>query len=295
MSINIPNNYVQQYATNIQVLLQQKGSRLRDAVMSGSHIGKQASPVDQVGSVSANKVVGRFNPMGRVDAVVDRRWVLPTDYDLPQLIDSFDKLRLLLDPTSTFVQNAMFAMGRAMDDEIITAFFGTSKTGEQGATSTTFPSGQQIAVNFGAASNVGLSVAKMRRAKRLLMAAEVDVDSDPLFCAVTAAQHDDLLAEVQITSLDFNDKPVLVDGKITRFLGINLIHTERLAVDGSGYRRNPFWAKSGMYLGMWEDIKTDISQRKDIQSLPWQAYCQGTFGSTRLEEKKIIEVKCLES
>jgi hypothetical protein len=295
MSINLPNHYVQQYATNIQLLLQQKGSKLRNAVMSGSHIGKQASPVDQIGAVNANKVTGRFNPMGRVDAVVDRRWVLPSDYDLPQLIDSFDKLRLLLDPSSSYVQNAQNAMGRAMDDEIISAFFGTAKTGEQGATSTTFPAGQQIAVNFGAASNAGLSVAKLRQAKRLLMAAEVDVETDPLFAVVTAAQHDNLLAEAQVISLDFNDKPVLVDGMITRFLGINLIHCERLSVDASGYRRCPIFAKSGMYLGMWEDIKTDISQRKDLQSMPWQAYCQGTFGSTRLEEKKIVEVKCLET
>jgi hypothetical protein len=30
-------------------------------------------------------------------------------------------------------------MNRAMDDEIITAFFGTAKTGVDGSTTTTFP------------------------------------------------------------------------------------------------------------------------------------------------------------
>lgn len=294
MSQNLPNHFVQQYSTNIQLLLQQKGSKLRDAVLSGSHVGKQASPVDQIGAVAAQKVVSRFGPMGRVDASLDRRWVFPQDYDLPQLIDSFDKLRLLTDPSSSYVQNAVFAMGRAMDDEIIAALFGVAKTGEQGATSTNFLPANQIAQNFGASGNVGLTVAKLRKAKELLMAAEVDIDTDPIYAIVTAKQHDNLLAEAQIISTEFNEKPVLVDGKVTRFLGINIIHCERLSVDGNSYRRIPVFAKSGMYLGMWDDIKTDVDRRKDLQSMPWQAYCTGTFGATRLEEKKIIEIKCAE-
>ena len=60
MSINIPTWYVQQYSTNIQLLLQQKGSKLAGAVMRGTHVGKQASPVDQVGAINAQKVTG-FN------------------------------------------------------------------------------------------------------------------------------------------------------------------------------------------------------------------------------------------
>jgi len=294
MSVNIPSHYTMQYATNIALLLQQKGSKLRNMVMSGSHVGKQASPVDQIGSVSMQTVSGRFGAMGRVDAAVDRRWVFPSDYDLPQLIDSFDKLRLLTDPQSSYVQNAVYAAGRQMDDLIIDSMFGTAKTGESGSTSTTFPAANQVAVNHGAAGNVGLTVAKLREAKRLLMSYEVDLESDPLTCVVTAEQHDNLLAEAQVISTDFNDKPVLVDGKINRFLGINFVHCERLDVDGSSYRRIPVFAKSGMYLGLWNDITTDISQRKDLQGLPWQAYVYMTAGATRLEENKIIEIKCAE-
>lgn len=294
MSVNLPTHYVQQYSTNIQLLLQQKGSKLRNLVMSGSHVGKQASPVDQFGAINMQPVSSRFAAMGRVDAATDRRWVFPSDFDLPQLIDSFDKLRLLTDPSSSYVQNAVNAAGRQMDDLIIDAFFGTAKTGEAGATNTSFPSGNQVAVNEGAASNTGLTVAKLRAAKKLLMSYEVDLDSDPLTAVVTAKQHDNLLAEAQVISMDFNDKPVMVEGKITRFLGINIVHCERLDVDGSSYRRVPVFAKSGMYLGLWNDITTDVSQRKDLQGLPWQAYVYMTAGATRLEENKIIEIKCAE-
>lgn len=294
MSVNLPTHYVQQYSSNIELLLQQKGSKLRGFVTEGSYVGKQASPVDQFGSIAMQKVTSRFQPMGRVDASTDRRWVFPTDYDLPQLIDSFDKLRLLTDPESSYVMNAAYAAGRQLDDLIIDAFFGTSKTGETGSTSTSFPAGNQVAVNFGSSSNVGLTVAKLKEAKKKLMAAEVDLDSDPVCCVVTAEQHDDLLAESQIISTDFNDRPVLVDGKISRFLGINFIHCERLDTDGSSYRRVPVFAKSGMHLGIWNDISSDISQRKDLQGLPWQAYMYMTAGATRIEEGKTIEIKCAE-
>lgn len=292
MSINLPTHYVQQYASYIDLLLQQKGSRLNDAVMTGSHVGKQASPVDQIGKVAMQPVTSKFAPMGRVDAPTDRRWIFPNDADLPQLIDTFDKLRLLADPTSSYVQNAVYAAGRDEDDKIIAAFFGDAKTGEQGATTTTFPAGQVVAVNFGSASNVGMTVAKLREAKRLLIAAEVDIDNDPLTVGLTSGEHDDMLGEIQAVSLDYNTKPVLVDGKITAFMGFNFKLCERFATDGAGFRRNPAWARSGMYLGRWGSRVTDISQRKDLQGLPWQVYLMHTIGATRLEETKVVEIKC---
>lgn len=290
----IPIFYVEQFSSYIQLKLQQKGSRLRNAVMTGNHIGSQASPVDQFGAVAANKVIGRYNPMYHVDAPTDRRWCFPQDYDLPQLLDSFDKLRLLIDPMSSYVTNAIYALGRAMDQEILNGLTGTNYTGNNGATPTTLPSGQIVSVQQGAASSTNLTVAKLRAGKKILLQNEVDIDADQIYCAINAANHDSLLAETQVISMDFNDKPVLVEGKITRFLGIDFIHTELLSTgtdDQTGTSTAvPMWAKSGAYLGMWNDVSSDISQRKDLQGIPYQAYVFGTFGGTRLEEKKVVQI-----
>ncbi len=139
-----------------------------------------------------------------------------------------------------------------------------------------------------------VAAAAMREAKRLLMKNEVDLDNDPLYMPINAYAHDALLAEAQVIDTDYSDNPVLMEGKVVRFLGINFIHTERVLSgtdDQSGTSTIiPCWAKSGMYLGFWDDIKTDISQRKDLQGLPYQAYAYGTFGATRLEEKKVTKV-----
>lgn len=294
MSLNLPSHFVSQFATNIQLLLQQKGSRLRGAVMTGNHIGKQASPVDQIGAIEMLPVVSQFAPMGRVDAALDRRWVFPLDFDLPQQIDSFDKLRLLTDPKSKYVENAVAAAGRQMDKLIIAAAHGTAQTGETGATPTVLPSGQKIAVNYGASGDVGLTVAKLREAKRILMAADVDLEADEIYCAIGARQHDNLLAEAQVISSDFNGgMPVLKEGRIMEFLGIKFIHTELTNVNlVAGDAQIPMWAKSGMYLGLWNDMKTSISIRNDITGEPWQAYVQMTAGATRLEEEKVVQITC---
>lgn len=294
MSVNLPNHYVQQFSTNINLLLQQKGSKLADKVMTGSHVGKQASPVDQVGAIEAQKVTSRFAPMGRVDAPTDRRWVYPIDYDLPQMIDSFDKLRLITDPKSAYVQNALFAMGRAKDKEIIAAFMGTAKTGESGSTSTSFTSGNEIDVAVGG-SNSRLNVAKLRAVRELALANQIDLDEDPLYCGLTAKDDSALLNEIEIISQEFNggDKPVLKDGKLIRFLGINFVHCELLETLAAGTNEVniPVWAKSGMYLGGWQEIQTSVSKRNDLQGEPWQLYVTGTFGATRLDEKKVFNIE----
>src|SRR5688572_14457205 len=118
MGANIPGHYVKQYATNIMLLLQQQGSRLRGKVTEGSYQGEQASPVDQMGPVEMQEVTTRFAPMGRIDPDVDRRWIFPLSYDLPQLIDRFDVLKTLQNPKSKYAQNAANAAGRRMDRTI---------------------------------------------------------------------------------------------------------------------------------------------------------------------------------
>ena len=292
MSVNLPTHFVQQYSTNIQLLLQQKGSKLRGTVTNGSHVGKQASPVDQFGAVEMQAVSGRFNPMSRVDAAADRRWVFPSDYDLPQLIDDFDKLRMLTDPSSAYVQNAVMAAGRQFDRLICSAFTGTAKTGETGATSTSFTAANEVDVAVGGA-NSKLNVAKIKALRELMMSKHIDFDMEECFIGITAADHASLLNEIQVVSTDFNSRPVLVDGKITQFLGFNLVHCELIetALAGTNEVTLPAWVKSGMYLGLWNDINNSVSRRHDLQGEPWQVYTKMTAGATRLEENKVFAIE----
>ncbi len=167
---------------------------------------------------------------------------------------------------------------------------GVSKTGENGTTNTSFDtSNQQIS-----ASSAGLTVGKLREAKKILLANEVDVEMDPLNIAVTAKQMDDLLGTTEVTSSDYNSIKALVQGSVDTFMGFKFVHTEKLGVDGSSNRRIIAWAKSGIHLGIWDDISTRVSDRPD-KNHSTQVYVQGTFGATRTEEGKVIEILCSEA
>lgn len=301
MSANLPSLYGQEFAMNVALLLQQKTSRLRDAVTSKSgYRGEQVSPVDQVGVVEMQPVVGQFSPIGRVDAPVDRRWLAPFAFDLNQMVDTFDELKVLSDPKSKYVTNAIQAANRKFDDLIIAAFTATALTGKAGATSTSILSGNTVSVGLGGAAS-NMNVEKLKRGIRLLRANEVEED-DPIFCAISAVEEESLLGEIQIVNSDYNpgggprEMPVLREGRIERFLGVQFIHSERLLQgtdDAAGTSRScPMWAKSGMHLGIWSDVKTDVSQRKDLSGHPWQAYLWMMANATRLEEKKTVRIWC---
>ncbi len=294
MSVNIPIHFARQYADTIMLLLQQRGSRLRSTVTEkSSYKGDQASPVDQIGSVEMQEVTTRFAPMERVDADFDRRWVFPKSYDLPQLVDSFDLLKCITDPKGQYVQNGLFAAGRRIDRTIIAGMLGTNKTGVQGATSTTFLSANVVTVQEGASVDTGLTVPKLIKARELLMGNNVDMDSDEFYCGITAKENSSLLREAQVISLDYNEKPVLVDGKVKSFMGFNFIHSELFGETlSSGNHQCLAWAKSGVHLALWEDVRTDIAQRKDLKGLPWQVYLWLTLDACRLEEKKVVNIKC---
>lgn len=289
MSFEVSTAFVQQYTTNVSILLQQRGSKLREYCTVGSYTGKAAKAVEQIGAVTAQTRTTRHADTPLISTPHDARWVFPTDYEWADLIDDQDKLRMLIDPTSPYAVNGAYALGRAMDDLIIAAALGTAKTGENGSTNTAFDTaGQQVA-----AAATGLTIAKLRAAKRILMQNEVDMSTDPLYIAVTAQQIDNLLGTTEITSSDFNTVKALVQGDIDTFMGFKFIQIERLP-KASTNRSCFAWARSGMHVGMWNDITTRISERDD-KSYSTQVYVKGTFGATRTEEKKVVEIVCVEA
>lgn len=298
MSINSPTFYAQQFATQVALLAQQKESKLQRAVTVGTgHYGEQASPVDQVGLIDATENTERFAPMPRTDAPMDRRWVLPRNWDINQLKDKNDLIRQITDDKMALAEAAVAGMNRRKDRTILDGLLNANQTGKSGTVSTPFGAGQTVSVNTGGAAS-GLNVAKLREARRILLANDVDVMGEELFCVVNAKADSQLLAEIQITSKDYNQlrdgTPILRDGMIDRFLGFNFIHCERLTefdgTDDAAGTSTPvlFFAKSGAYMGIWKDTNTRIDERTDLRAIPWQLYSSATFGATRLEEKKVV-------
>jgi len=286
MSTQITTAFVEQYKSNVLHLAQQKGSRLRNAVRVEMVTGKSAF-FERIGSTAAEKRTSRHSDTPRMDTPHSRRKVSLDDYDWADLIDQEDKVRMLISPQSEYAIAGANAMGRAMDTAIIDAATGTAYSGAAGGTSVSLPSGQKVA--HGSAD---LSVAKLRSAKKILDAAEVDPDEEK-FLVCSAEQIDALLAETEVTSSDFNTIKTLVQGDIDTFMGFKFIRSERLNTDSTPSRQVLAFAKSAIGLAIGADISTKISERAD-KNYATQVFLSMTIGATRIEEEKMVEIACNE-
>jgi hypothetical protein len=294
MSIQITTAFVQQYRANVEHLVQQKGSRLRALVRAETQAA-EFEFYDRIGATTAQEVTGRHQDTPLINVPHDRRRVSLRDFDWADLIDRPDRIRMLIDPSSPYSQNAAYALGRKMDDVILDAAFGTVYTGKTGATTVTFPNTQQVAVDYvesGSATNSGLTIAKLRKAKEILDKNEVD-PTERRYIAVTAKQVTDLLRTTEITSADYNTVRALVQGELNTFMGFEFVRTELVRTNASNHRRVLVWAQSGLLLAVGQDIVTDIGPRRDKRNST-QVYVSASFGATRMEEEKVVEIICAE-
>jgi hypothetical protein len=284
MSSQITTAFVQQYSANIQMLSQQMGSLLRDKVRVESVVGKNAF-FDQVGSVTAQLRTSRHADTPQIDTPHSRRRLSLADYEFADLIDQQDKVRLLIDPTSSYAQAAAMAMGRAMDDVIISAALGTASTGETGTGTETVQTGVVKGTS-------GLTVAKLISAKDLLDKADVD-PSIPRHIIVGPEQLGNLLGDSEVTSSDFNTVKALVRGELDSYLGFKFTVSNRLPKTGND-RTCIAYAQDGLLLGIGKDISARIDERADKSYATQVYYCQ-TIGATRMESAKVVPIVAIEA
>jgi len=290
MSVQITTAFVEQYKGNVEHLVQQKGSRLRSSVRVETVTGKNAF-FEQLGTTSASKRTSRHSDTPRLDVPHARRRVSLVDFDWADLIDREDQIRMLIDPAGPYAEQAAYALGRAMDDEIIAAADGTAFTGVDGSTSTAFTTANIVDVQVGgSSSDVGLNVAKLRGAKEILDASDIDPEIER-YMIVNAKQLKNLLAETAVTSSDFNSVKALVQGEVDTFLGFNFIRTQRIGTDSNADDKVLFYAKPGILLALGAEPTVRISERDD-KNYAQQVFASMSIGATRMQEELVGFIEC---
>lgn len=307
----ISTAFVKQYMNNVDFLVQQKGSRLRNAVNVMTGVRGEQVFMDRIGPTEAQRVTSRHADSPLIETTHDRRRVTPVSYDWGDLIDDNDKLKMLIDPTSPYAMNAAMAMGRAIDDEIIAAAFGSaygSVTAGNSDASTAIPfsttastsGGQVVDAEYGnsgdgAGEDCVLTVEKLIEARRVFASNEADdydLGGNPqVYIVANARQMAGLLRQNQLQSIDYNTVRALVNGEINTFMGFNFIRSERITTDGDGNDRVIAFHRNGLGLAIFDDINARISERPDKRFSTY-VYYKMTVGATRLEEEKVVEIKC---
>ena len=297
MSFAIDTALVNAYRANIEIQFQQMGSRFRPRVRVESQHAEYEF-YDRIGPVDAVEVINRQSDTPLISTPFDRRRVGLRAFDWADLIDNWDRIRMLADPTSPYVTNAVYALGRSMDDTVIQAAFATAYAGVSGGTSVAFPATSIIAVNYvesGSAANSNLTVGKLRYIRYLLNKAEAteDMEAD-LTIVVDPSQIQALLRQTEVTNSDYNTVKALVNGEVDTYMGFKFVISNRLSLNASGYRQVIAFERQGLLLAIGEEIKVDVGPRRDKRN-SIQVYCSGMFNSTRMWEAKVYQVLCDET
>ena len=291
MSSQITTSFVEQYSSNVTLLSQQMGSKLRSSVDEEAIVGKNAF-FEQIDSTAAVLRTSRHGDTPQIDTPHSRRRVSLASYEWGDLIDDSDKIRALVDPTSAYAKNAAAAMNRAMDDVIITAMNASASTGVAGGTSTALPSTQKFATSN---QSDGLTVAKLLAAKKNFDDNSID-SSRKRYIVCGPQQISDLLGTTSVTSADFNTVRALSTGEVNSFLGFEFIMSTRLNNDATNTTDRLVFAytEDAIKLAIGKDIKANISERAD-KSYSTQVYYCMSLGAVRMEEKAVVQIPCHEA
>lgn len=297
----IPDHYVIQYETNWQMLLQQMDSRLKDRTKVVQANGA-AVRFNQMDATSMAAVTSRNGATNNLDIALPARWAYPTPYDTSNWFDEFDNTFLgsVVLPTSETMQAQAAAYGRTADSVLITALLGNATISNTANTSAGFglnnttttialPNTQKVAVNYvgggGTPANTGLTIAKLREAKRILDANETPAEDRIL--VVSSKEIFDLLGTQEVTSNLYNSVRALMDGEVDSFLGFKVVRTELLPVT-SGVRSCIAYQKQSAVL-------VDGGRKTYMDILPQnrhslQIRSTAVMGATRLLEKGVVEI-----
>lgn len=292
MTVSIPVSFVSQFNNNLEVLCQQKGSKLRGAV-SVEKVTGECAYFEQIGSVEAVKAGARtgsgytyHTETPITDMPYSRRRVDMGTWRLADLIENDDRVKLLIDPTNQVANSFAMAMGRAFDAELLRASLGTAKTGHDGSTEVQFDTNMTV---DDAAADV-FNVNKLIEAKILLDSK--DVPEEDRYIAVQAKDLKNLLKDQKATSVDYAAVKALVQGEIDTFMGFKFIRISDKVWTAAGVADNTAIAfhRDGLKLAIGQDIISHIDPRPD-RNYATQVYSEVNFGAVRMDENKVCQIK----
>jgi hypothetical protein len=292
---NITTAFVQSYGTDVKMMAQQEASRLYNLIRV-EQPNAERHYFELYNSTSGMAAVtNRNGDLAYTESAFERRAVDVIDYEDSILINKFDVQKMLADPVNPIVKGQAANAGRLIDSLINNAALGNMLSGKTGSTTTALPAGQQIAVNswaYGAGTgNANLTISKILEAKAKMDAAEVP-DADR-YMVVDGINMTKLLATAEATSKDFVSSANLENGMIANFAGFKFVRSEQLPTDGSGYRRCYAFQGTGLGLAMNQNVTARIDELVGKSGMPYQAYIAMAMAATRLEDAKVVEVKCL--
>lgn len=264
---------------------------------------------ERLGGVAAIQVTGRLQSVSLTEHTHTRRSVMFTDWTAAEAVDRFDEIRAMVDPRNDYTQSILRSLRHRYARILTDALDGsvTVMANDDTTTSSALPASQVIA-NGG----TGMTVSKLRQVKRILDNAGVPASGRTALVSPYAIE--DLLADSQVTSADYNTLGALHNGQLPNgtYMGFKFIvisdaipddtavltggSADPIILPKSGNIRTCFFyhqSAVGMSLAM--DFNTTVDRRPDLVMSPWQVQAAFSGGGCRILDGGVVTVDIDES
>ncbi len=270
MSTSIPNSFIAKYIADVHEAYQQRGSKLRNTVRLKTGI-TGATAVFQKGGKGA---AGKKTRHGNVPLMnADHSTVTATleDWYGADYVDKLDELKTNTDERLVVASAGAYALGRKIDELIITVLDSGAGTTDSTATA-------------------GLTKARIMSAFEALNNAEVPDDGNR-FAVVGAHQWNELLNISEFKSSDFAGDmyPWLKGTESRTWLGITWMFHSGLPL-ASGVRKCFLYHRSavGLAEGQARNVYTDWVPEKAAHLVDHMI----SAGAVAIDGNGIVEIQC---
>ena len=287
MSNLITTAFVRMYTDKVELKFQQKAHEF-----AGTYRSKQSTAekdfFEYLGATAAYQKTTRHGDTQYVDSQHERRFGTKKDWAWADLIDKEDRVRMLIEPQSEYTENAVAAINREDDEQMVIAFDAAVSTGKDGDGTETYDTTNLQIAN----GSAGCTVGKLQTMKLTMDTNEVPKDGRVFAVSPTGVQ--DLLEDAKITSSDFNTVRALVMGDVNTYMGYRFIQSNRLTDAGSSIRECWGWHPSCMGKLEGTGITVNID-RLPTKHYATQVYVSKCFGYVRLQQNGVIQLDIDES
>lgn len=208
-----------------------------------------------------------------------------TDWDASEYTDIYNQAEVNFQEVEELSQTIASALGRR-DDQLIIDAWGT---GTYSATPAAGEGGL-VDTNVGGAGT-GMSVAKLRAGVKFLN--KIEAPKEDRYCLIDADGLDDLLAETEVTSSDYNAVKALVQGEVNTFLGLEfkVIGTRAeggLPLNGS-IQDAYIWHKTSTGSAISKDLETRVDWSVDKKS--WLSTGSHKAGVALIDNEGVVKLQ----
>lgn len=290
MTINIDHNFVQNFGDAFELVSQQMSSKLRQVAREKRVVGESFTierlynPNDTLPIVNTQHA-----DLDISDLTHSRRTGFIVDYARGYMIDSEDKVRMLVDPTSSYMEEIAGEFNRTIDDKLIEALLGNSYEGKAGATVSALPAAQQIAHG-----SAGLTLAKVKQAYKILLKGNVDPDREDLILLTNAEGYEDLMNDTGLVNVQNVPFQVNSNAKVPMVAGFKVVVCERLTSysgtsAASSNRPAIAFCASALRLGM-ANFEKSLS-KEALKNLNWVLALKTSFGVARASDERVVDIR----